>query len=138
MISRKFTSTFLCVLILSIFLSPVDASLAPSHVQVTCVSPTSAKIEWEPGNSSFSHEIIVNGTLHRTVRPGTFQHTLTNLEPDHAYKVYVRAANPKRALNYDDEVDVEVDSLTAGAEFRTEPGGGCHSTPTQPFLCKNK
>ena len=100
-----------------------DANLAPSHVHVTCVSPTSAKIEWSPGNSSYSHEILVNGVLHRTVRPGTFQHTITNLDPDQMYKVHVRAKNPKQVLEHDNEVDIEVDLLTAEAEFRTEPGG---------------
>lgn len=104
------------------FLS-TDANLAPSHVHVTCVSPTSAKIEWSPGNSSFSHEVLVNGELYKTVRPGTFQHTITNLEPDHMYKVHVRAKNPKRVVEHDNEVDIEVDLLTAEAEFRTEPGG---------------
>jgi len=100
-----------------------DANLAPSHVHVTCVSPTSAKIAWSPGNSSFSHEILVGGALYRTVRPGTFQHTITNLEPDHMYKVHVRAKNPKQVLDHDNEVDIEVDLLTAEVEFRTEPGG---------------
>lgn len=101
----------------------VDANFAPSHVHVTCVSPTSAKIEWSPGNSSFSHEILLNGALHRTVRPGMFQHTLTNLEPDQLYMVHVRAKDPKRVLDRDSEPDIEIDLLTAEAEFRTEPGG---------------
>lgn len=104
-------------------MSPLDANFAPSHVHVTCVSPTSAKIEWSPGNSSFSHEILLNGTIHRTVRPGMFQHTITNLEPDQMYKVHVRAKDPKRVLDRDSEPDVEIDLLTAEAEFRTEPGG---------------
>ena len=101
----------------------LDANFAPSHVHVTCVSPTSAKIEWSPGNSSFSHEILVNGDLYRTVRPGTFQHRITNLEPDQMYKVHVRAKDPKRVLNPDSEADIEFDFLTVEAEFRTEPGG---------------
>ena len=92
-------------------------------MHVTCVSPTSAKIEWSPGNSSFSHEVLVNGELYKTVRPGTFQHTITNLEPYYMYKVHVRAKNPKRVVEHDNEVDIEVDLLTAEAEFRTEPGG---------------
>ena len=100
-----------------------DASIAPSHVHVTCISPTSAKIEWSPGNSSFSHEILVNEELYRTVRPGTLQHTITNLEPDHMYKVHVRAKNPKQVVEHKSEVDIEVDLLTAEVEFRTEPGG---------------
>ena len=92
-------------------------------MHVTCVSLTSAKIEWSPGNSSFSHDILLNGNLHRTVRPGTFQHTITNLEPDQLYKVHVRAKDPKRVSDGDDEDDIEVDLLTAETEFRTEPGG---------------
>lgn len=39
------------------------------------------------------------------------------------YKVHVRAKNPKRVVEHDKEVDIEVDLLTAEAEFRTEPGG---------------
>ena len=39
------------------------------------------------------------------------------------YKVHVRAKNPKRVVEHDNEVDIEVDLLTAEAEFRTEPGG---------------
>ena len=104
-------------------LFPLDANFAPSHVHVTCVSPTSAKIEWSPGNSSFSHEILLNESLYRTVRPGTFQHTITNLEPDQLYKVHVRSKDPKRVLNRDSVPDIEFDLLTAEAEFRTEPGG---------------
>ena len=104
------------------FYSP-DANLAPSHVHVTCVSPTSAKIEWSPGNSSFSHEILVNGTLHRTIRAGIFQHTITNLEPDHMYKVHVRAKSGKKVVDEGNELDIVVDFLTAETEFRTEPGG---------------
>lgn len=92
-------------------------------MHVTCISPTSAKIEWSPGNSSFSHEILLNGDLHRTVRPGTFQHTICNLEPDQWYKVHIRAKDPKRVSVDDREEDIEVDLLTAEAEFRTEPGG---------------
>ena len=103
----------------------LDANFAPSHVHVTCVSPTSAKIEWSPGNSSFSHEILVNGALNRTVRPGTFQHTITNLEPDQSYNVHVRAKDPKRVSDRDSDVDIEIDLLTAVADFRTEPGGEC-------------
>ncbi|PFX31720.1 RIMS-binding protein 2 [Stylophora pistillata] len=100
-----------------------DANFAPSHVHVTCISPTSAKIEWSPGNSSLSHEILLNGDLYRTVRPGTFQHTISNLEPDQLYKVHIRAKDPKRVSIADREGDIEVDLLTAEAEFRTEPGG---------------
>lgn len=65
----------------------------------------------------------MDGILHRTVRPGTFQHTITNLKPDHMYKVHVRAKNPKQMVEHDGDPDIEVDLLTAEAEFRTEPGG---------------
>ena len=39
------------------------------------------------------------------------------------YKVHVRAKNPKQVVDHDNEPDIEVDLLTAEAEFRTEPGG---------------
>ncbi|XP_068681070.1 peripheral-type benzodiazepine receptor-associated protein 1-like isoform X3 [Montipora foliosa] len=113
-----------------------DANLAPSHVHVTCVSPTSAKIEWSPGNSSFSHEILVNGTLHRTIRAGIFQHTITNLEPDHMYKVHVRAKSGKKVVDEGNELDIVVDFLTAETEFRTEPGGKKESLPDPPLDVK--
>lgn len=100
-----------------------DANLAPSHVHVTCVTPTTAKIEWSPGNSLFFHEILVNGVLHKTVRAGIFQHTITNLDPDHMYKVHVRAKKSKKAVGDENEADIAVDFLTAETEFRTEQGG---------------
>lgn len=102
---------------------PSDANLAPSHVHVTCVTPTTAKIEWSPGNSLFFHEILVNGVLHKTVRAGIFQHTITNLDPDHMYKVHVRAKKSKKAVGDENEADIAVDFLTAETEFRTEQGG---------------
>ena len=52
----------------SFWLTSIDASVAPGNLQVNDVSPTSAKIEWLPGDSSYSHEIVVNGTPLRTIR----------------------------------------------------------------------
>lgn len=57
------------------------------------------------------------------MRPGIFQHTITNLEPDHMYKVHVRAKNSKKAVGDENEADITVDFLTAETEFRTEQGG---------------
>ena len=103
-----------------------DASLAPSSVNATHVSPTSAKIEWLPGNSSFSHDIFVNDAYQRTIRPGTYQHTLTNLEPDQDYRVTVRARNPKQLTDHEGGRAWEIgDPMASETEFRTDPGGTC-------------
>lgn len=109
--------------VIDAMISVIDASLAPSHVQATCISPTSVKIEWLPGNSSFCHEIVVNGSPQRLVRPGTYQHTLMNLEPDQDYEVHVRTKNPKQVLQHGQEQDVDSDPLASSVVFRTEPGG---------------
>ncbi|KAK3750645.1 hypothetical protein QZH41_012818 [Actinostola sp. cb2023] len=99
-----------------------DASVAPSNLQSSDISPTSAKIEWLPGNSSYSHEILVNGTPLRTIRPGTYQYTLTNLEPKEHYRVHVRARNPKIFLDEDSQ-DIENDPLAKAIDFTTQKGG---------------
>lgn len=111
----------LCLIIYSFLL---DASVAPSQLQTTHLSPTSAKIEWLPGNSSFAHDIFLNDTYQRTIRPGTFQHTLMNLEPNQDYRVTVRARNPKLFLDHKGERGWEIgDPLASETEFRTEAGG---------------
>lgn len=57
------------------------------------------------------------------MRAGIFQQTITNLEPDHMYKVHVRAKKSKKAVGNENEADITVDFLTAETEFRTEVGG---------------
>ena len=65
----------------------------------------------------------MNGTPQRLLRPGTCQHTLTNLEPDQEYKVHVRTKNRRRAPDQAQEEDIDCDPLAASVLFRTEPGG---------------
>ncbi|XP_032236492.2 peripheral-type benzodiazepine receptor-associated protein 1 isoform X2 [Nematostella vectensis] len=99
-----------------------DASVAPENVHVTSISPTSAKIEWLPGNSSYAHQIFVNGAPQRTIRPGTYQHTLMDLEPGQHYRVHVRARTSQFSLD-ENTPPSDDDPLTSAVEFATEKGG---------------
>ena len=68
-----------------------------------------------------SKEVITNkcGNL---CRPGTYQYSLTHLEPNKHYRVQVRAVNPNMFIA-DDSKDIDDDSLAKAIEFTTQEGG---------------
>ena len=56
----------------------------------------------------------------RTVKPGTYKHTITGLTPNTVYKVTVRAKNIKASPFVDEKSLVRLlEKLSAHTEFRT-------------------
>ncbi|KAI8513188.1 Peripheral-type benzodiazepine receptor-associated protein [Branchiostoma belcheri] len=54
-----------------------DATLAPSNLQVSEVTPTSCELSWLPSNSSHAHSLVVNSGEPKLLPPGVFKHSIT-------------------------------------------------------------
>ena len=64
--------------------------------------------------------VCINNVEVRTVKPGTYKHTITGLTPNTVYKVTVRAKNIKASPFVDEKSLVRLlEKLSAHTEFRT-------------------
>ena len=69
---------------------------------------------------TFSFTVCINNVEVRTVKPGTYKHTITGLTPNTVYKVTVRAKNIKASPFVDEKSLVRLlEKLSAHTEFRT-------------------
>lgn len=113
--NRKTSKDAACTMIIG-----KDAPLGPSCVRASNVTSTSAVISWLPSNSNFQHTVCINNVEVRTVKPGTYKHTITGLTPNTVYKVTVRAKNIKASPFVDEKSLVRLlEKLSAHTEFRT-------------------
>ena len=55
------------------------APLAPACVRASSVTSTSAIISWLPSNSNYLHVISINNVEVKTLRPGSYRHTITGM-----------------------------------------------------------
>eukprot|EP00093_Oithona_nana_P011725 11725.XXX_831086_828025_1 [CDS] Oithona nana genome sequencing. len=114
-VNRKTSKDAACTMIIG-----KDAPLGPSCVRASNVTSTSAVISWLPSNSNFQHTVCINNVEVRTVKPGTYKHTITGLTPNTVYKVTVRAKNIKASPFVDEKSLVRLlEKLSAHTEFRT-------------------
>ena len=68
----------------------------------------------------FYFPVCINNVEVRTVKPGTYKHTITGLTPNTVYKVTVRAKNIKASPFVDEKSLVRLlEKLSAHTEFRT-------------------
>ena len=68
----------------------------------------------------FIFTVCINNVEVRTVKPGTYKHTITGLTPNTVYKVTVRAKNIKASPFVDEKSLVRLlEKLSAHTEFRT-------------------
>ena len=68
----------------------------------------------------FQHTVCINNVEVRTVKPGTYKHTITGLTPNTVYRVTVRAKNIKASPFVDEKSLVRLlEKLSAHTEFRT-------------------
>ena len=68
----------------------------------------------------FFFTVCINNVEVRTVKPGTYKHTITGLTPNTVYKVTVRAKNIKASPFVDEKSLVRLlEKLSAHTEFRT-------------------
>ncbi|CAG0908080.1 unnamed protein product, partial [Cyprideis torosa] len=96
------------------------APLAPACVRASSVTSTSAIISWLPSNSNYQHVISVNNVEVKTLRPGSYRHTITGLTPNTTYKVSVMAKNIRAPMINEKNIK-HLEKLSAHTEFRTLP-----------------
>ncbi len=85
----------------------------------------------------FIFTVCINNVEVRTVKPGTYKHTITGLTPNTVYKVTVRAKNIKASPFVDEKSLVRLlEKLSAHTEFRTLNKGKLYIIVdfTQKFL----
>ena len=71
-------------------------------------------------STNFQHTVCINNVEVRTVKPGTYKHTITGLTPNTVYRVTVRAKNIKASPFVDEKSLVRLlEKLSAHTEFRT-------------------
>ena len=72
LVNRKTSKDAACTMIIG-----RDAPLGPSCVKASNVTSTTAIISWLPSNSNFQHTVCINNVEVRTVKAGTFKHSIT-------------------------------------------------------------
>ncbi|XP_078681947.1 RIMS-binding protein 2-like isoform X1 [Branchiostoma floridae x Branchiostoma belcheri] len=102
-----------------------DATLAPSNLQVSEVTPTSCELSWLPSNSSHAHSLVVNSGEPKLLPPGVFKHSITGLQPGTLQKVEVRSEKSSSSLwdFIESKTWKRKENTAASVQFETLPGG---------------
>ncbi|CAH1233893.1 TSPOAP1 [Branchiostoma lanceolatum] len=102
-----------------------DATLAPSNLQVSEVTPTSCELSWLPSNSSYAHSLVVNNGEPKILTPGVYKHSITGLQPGTLQKVEVRSEKSSTSLwdFIESKTWKRNENTSASVQFETLPGG---------------
>ncbi|XP_066268629.1 RIMS-binding protein 2-like isoform X4 [Branchiostoma lanceolatum] len=102
-----------------------DATLAPSNLQVSEVTPTSCELSWLPSNSSYAHSLVVNNGEPKILAPGVYKHSITGLQPGTLQKVEVRSEKSSTSLwdFIESKTWKRNENTSASVQFETLPGG---------------
>lgn len=95
-----------------------EASITPSDLKASNVTPSSAQVSWVPGNSNLAHAVFVNGKEQHLLKPGIHQYSIGGLSPLSVYRIKVLAKG--RKTSHDERIN---SNLSAEIEFKTLPGG---------------
>ncbi|GAB6033736.1 hypothetical protein CHUAL_013848 [Chamberlinius hualienensis] len=97
------------------------APIAPTCIQVSGITSTSAIISWLPSNSNYQHIVYIDDVEVRMFKQGAFRHTVTGLSPNVHYRAMVKASCSNSAKDSKDSHDVKNDSISI--DFCTMPKG---------------
>ncbi|XP_078598124.1 peripheral-type benzodiazepine receptor-associated protein 1-like isoform X1 [Branchiostoma floridae x Branchiostoma japonicum] len=102
-----------------------DATLAPSSLHVSEITPTSCELSWLPSNSSHAHSLVVNEGEPKILPPGVFKHSITGLQPGTLQKVEVRSEKSSTSLwdFIESKTWKRKENTSASMQFETLPGG---------------
>ena len=74
--------------------------MAPYDLKVKDISATSAVLMWKPSDSKLYHAVYLNGNMIIVLYPGSYIHSLTELNPSTNYVVKIEARkSPNKALS---------------------------------------
>ena len=74
--------------------------MAPYDLKVKDISATSAVLMWKPSDSKLYHAVYLNGNMIIVLYPGSYIHSLTELNPSTNYIVKIEARkSPNKALS---------------------------------------
>ncbi|KAF7636359.1 hypothetical protein Mgra_00004140 [Meloidogyne graminicola] len=75
-----------------------ESPVAPQHVRVNNLTPTSAQLCWYPSNSNAEHIILLNAIKVGVCPPTVFQVQINGLIPSTIYRLSVRTKHPRAVL----------------------------------------
>lgn len=89
--------------------------MAPYDLKVKDINATSAVLMWKPSDSKLYHAVYLNGNMIIVLYPGSYVHSLTELNPSTNYIVKIEARkSPNKALS---------DIQSVESKFRTQANG---------------
>lgn len=98
-----------------------EAPVAPQHLRVNAVTPTSAQFNWYPSNSEAEHVVLLNAVKVGVCPPTVFQVQLNGLCPSNIYRLSVRTKHPRAVL--------EKRPVERCVDFKTMPKIGLPDPP---------
>uniref|UniRef100_A0A914KR06 RIMS-binding protein 2 n=1 Tax=Meloidogyne incognita TaxID=6306 RepID=A0A914KR06_MELIC len=100
-----------------------ESPVAPQHVRVNNLTPTSTQLSWYPSNSNTEHIILLNAIKVGVCPPAVFQVQINGLTPSTIYRLSVRTKHPRAVL--------EKRPVERCVDFKTLPKIGLPDPPLE-------